>query len=54
MKIGQLGRCRGELKKNNFLHHDGRAGKSTKMSECGLLLGVKCPQSCVEEILQNR
>jgi hypothetical protein len=23
------------------------------MSERGLLLGVKCPQSCVEEILQN-
>jgi hypothetical protein len=31
-----------------------RAGKSSKMSESGLLLGVKCPQSSVEEILQNR
>ena len=26
----------------------GRAGKSTEMSERGLFLGVKCPQSCVE------
>ena len=31
-----------------------RAGKSSKMSERGLLLDVKCPQSCVEEIPQNR
>ena len=30
-----------------------RAGKSFKMSERGILLGVKCPQSCVEDILQN-
>jgi hypothetical protein len=30
-----------------------RAGKSTKMSKRGLLLGVKCPQSCVEDILQK-
>ena len=30
-----------------------RAGKSSKMSERGLLLGEKCPQSCVEEICQN-
>ena len=31
-----------------------RAGKSSKMSERGLLLGVKSPQSSVEEILQDR
>ena len=31
-----------------------RAGKSQKMSERELLLGVKCPQSCVEEIFQKR
>jgi hypothetical protein len=31
-----------------------RAGKSPKMSKRGLFLSVKCPQSCVEEILQNR
>ena len=30
-----------------------RAGKSSKMSERGLLLGVKCPRSCIKEILQN-
>jgi hypothetical protein len=29
-----------------------RAGKSPKMSECGRLLAVKCPISCIEEILQ--
>ena len=29
-----------------------RAAKTSKMSERGLLLGVECPQSCVEEILQ--
>jgi hypothetical protein len=29
-------------------------GKSSKMSEGGLLLGEKCPQNCVEEILQNQ
>jgi hypothetical protein len=30
-----------------------RAGKSLKMSERGHLKDVKCPQSCVDEILQN-
>ena len=28
---------------------ENRAGKSSKMSERGLLLGVKYPQSCIEE-----
>jgi hypothetical protein len=35
-------------------HLKTRTGKSFKMSERFLLLGVKCPQSCVEKILQNR
>ena len=33
------------------MHTCTRAGKSSKISEHGLLLDVKCPQSCVEEIL---
>jgi hypothetical protein len=37
-----------------ILGPDSRAGKSSKMSKRGLLLGVKCPQNSIEEFLQNR
>ena len=34
-------------------HNRARAGKSSKMSERGFLLGLKCPQSYLNEIPQN-